>query len=66
MPKIGKEETSNHNNNQDGSWTLEMMTYSATKIYRLPSKGIFSYEINFPDMQNMNYSLKEGRVGNAR
>ena len=66
MPKIGKEETSNHNNNQDGSWNLERMTYSTTKIYRLLSKGIFSYEINFPDRQNMNYSLKEGRVGNAR
>lgn len=66
MPKTGKGEASDHSNNQGGPWNLGMMTCSATKIYRLLSEGAVSYEINFPDMQNMNYSVKEGRAGKAR
>lgn len=56
--KIGKARTSDLNNNQDGSWNLEMMTHSIPKIYRLQRKDI-SYGINYPIMQSMNYSLKE-------
>lgn len=57
--KIGTARTSDHNSNQNESWNLEMMTCSIPKIYRLQREKIFSYGINYPIMQNMNYSLKE-------